>query len=179
MFGQDGLPEEQVSLRLGAVVLTERYLAHDPPTRDELAALRAAVTEALVATPIRRLIGPDGARGPLVGSGGTLLTLGAMAARLDCYRGELVHGMELRSDSLRASRTELEGRTIAERCAIPGLDSGRAPMILAGAILADAVLTASGAHAYVLSDQGLRHAVLRERFAGSMATDGSGRSVTR
>lgn len=165
--GCDGRPVERASLPIGAVVLTERYLRHDPPADDEIAALQSAVGSAVTAAPpICRAAAEGAARVPLVGSGGTLATLGAIALGLDCYRAEVVHGSRLDRDLLRAICGDLATRTTAERCAIPGLDPDRAPTIVAGAVIADTVLGAAGAPDLIVSDQGLRHAVLHERAVG-------------
>lgn len=162
--GCDGRSLDRASLPIGAVVLTERFLRRDPPGGDELAALQAAVVAAVSdAPPIGRATGGGEAPGPLVGSGGTLVTLAAMAAGLDRYQADVVHGSRLHRDELLATWGNLAARTIAERCAIPGLDPGRAPTIVAGAVIAHAVMSATGAEDLLVSDQGLRHAVLRER----------------
>jgi exopolyphosphatase/guanosine-5'-triphosphate,3'-diphosphate pyrophosphatase len=158
--GTHGRAERGVSLPVGAVVLTERHLRHDPPARDELVALEAAVrTEIEGARAI--LTGEPGR--PLVGSGGTVTTLGAIVLRLDCYRPEVVHGSRVAATQLAATTNDLAARTVAERARLPGLDPARAPVIVAGAVLATEIVRASGVTEIVVSDRGVRHAVLCER----------------
>jgi exopolyphosphatase/guanosine-5'-triphosphate,3'-diphosphate pyrophosphatase len=158
--GTDGRAERGVSLPVGAVVLTERHLCHDPPAGDELLALEAAVRAEIEGA--RAVVAGDPAR-PLVGSGGTVTTLGAIALRLDRYRPEAVHGTRIAAAELAAIANDLAARSVAERARLPGLDPARAPVIVAGAALATEIMRASGATEIVVSDRGVRHAVLCER----------------
>ena len=163
--GHDGRPLDRVSLPFGAVVLTEQYLGRDPSPPEDVAALRAAVFDAVSTTDlIRRYLDDDEPHGPLIGSGGTLVTLAAMAAGLDSYRADIVHGSSLARDVLRAQCADLAARSITERKSIRGLGAARAPTILAGAVVAEVLMDVTGAEAIVVSDHGLRHAVLRERL---------------
>jgi len=164
VWGHDARPVDHLSLPLGVVVLTERYLHRDPSPPEDVRALRAVVSNAVAeARPVRRHLEGAGSRGPLVGSGGTLVTLAAMAARLDSYRADVVHGSRLTREVLGAQLADLAARSIAERSQITGLSPARAPTILAGAVVANALMDAAGENAIVVSDHGLRHAVLRER----------------
>lgn len=164
--GTDAEPARRVSLPIGAVVLTEQHLRHDPPGATEMATLDAAVRAEIEAA--REVLTYEPAR-PLVGSGGTVTTLGAMALRLECYRPEVVHGTRIGGATLDAITGDLASRSVAERGRLPGLDPGRAPVIVAGAVIACALLRAGGATALVVSDRGLRHAVLSERSGVAIA----------
>jgi exopolyphosphatase/guanosine-5'-triphosphate,3'-diphosphate pyrophosphatase len=118
--------------------------------------------------PIRRHRDAGNAHEPVICNGGTVTTLAAMAARLDRYRADVVHGSHLGRETLRAACVDLAARSIAERCTLAGLHPARAPTILAGALILDELVHAAGAEVVLVSDQGLRHAVLRER-AGALA----------
>jgi exopolyphosphatase/guanosine-5'-triphosphate,3'-diphosphate pyrophosphatase len=180
--GDDGWPTAQATLDIGAVVLTERFLRHDPPTGAEVTALRAEARET-VATAADAICGAVGGMGvpgppgvPIAGSGGTVTTLGAMAAGLDCYRAEVVHGMRLGLGDLERTCTALGRESVAARATRPGLDAARAVTILAGAVIACEVLRLVGAEGLVVSDRGVRHAVLSERTAATEAgAPGAGR----
>ena len=56
-------------------------------------------------------------------------------------------------------------RSAEERRAIVGLQPKRADIILAGACIVRTVLTKLGSSSLVVSDRGLRHQLLVERFA--------------
>jgi exopolyphosphatase/pppGpp-phosphohydrolase len=55
-------------------------------------------------------------------------------------------------------------RTADERRSIPGLQPKRAEVILAGACVVRTVLEKLGRDSLTVSDRGLRHGLLRERF---------------
>jgi exopolyphosphatase/guanosine-5'-triphosphate,3'-diphosphate pyrophosphatase len=175
VFGRDGQPLDRASLPVGALVLTERHLCSDPPAPAEVAALRAAVSaEVAAASPIGRRAAADDTSA-IVGSGGTLTTLAAIRAGLTRYRADVVHGSRLDRDELQALAADLARRSLAERQRLPGLPPGRALTIAAGALIADAIVTAAAAPAIVVSDHGLRHGVLRERLGAQCG--GPGRSA--
>jgi exopolyphosphatase/guanosine-5'-triphosphate,3'-diphosphate pyrophosphatase len=166
--GTGGAVVDHVSLPVGAVVLSEAYLRHDPPLTDEILALRRAVASGVAAaSPVS---GHDGSPPTVVGSGGTVTTMAAMARSLDRYRPEVVHGSRLSADVVRGQVAELARRSVAERLSIAGLDPARATTILAGALVVEAVLEAIGASSILVSDHGLRHAVLCEKAYDSGLT---------
>jgi exopolyphosphatase/guanosine-5'-triphosphate,3'-diphosphate pyrophosphatase len=55
----------------------------------------------------------------------------------------------------------------AGRRAIPGLQPGRAEVILAGALVVLTLMDKLGQDRLSVSDRGLRHGVLLERFSGA------------
>ncbi len=117
-----------ISLPLGALQLTEEFLHHDPPSRDELTKLRKKIdTSLLRISPI--------IEGPLVGIGGTATTLGSMHIGLDGYDQERIHGLLLNIDDLKARAKELQETNLARRKQIKGLPPDRADIIIAGALI--------------------------------------------
>lgn len=122
--------DEVVSLQLGSVRSTERFLHSDPPTPDELAALRAHAR--------RELPSLRAQRG--VGVAGTVTTIAALDLGLDAYDRDRVHGHVLTRAAVEAQLTRLAGLPLAERLRVPALEPGRAPVIVAGAaIVAEAM----------------------------------------
>src|SRR4051812_26299230 len=117
--------EGVVSLPIGSVRLTERLVAHDPPTADEATLVAATLDET-----------PPGApplRGALVGIAGTVTTLAAMAQRLDSYDAASVHGSRLTRDQVDGLAAMLGVVPLADKRRTPGLDPKRADVIFAGA----------------------------------------------
>ena len=126
------LPDFRVSLDVGSVRLTERFLASDPPTHDELAACRAAVRSTL----------EEHASGlevrEAIGVAGTITTLAAL--ELGGYDRERVHGYRLTREAAERQLERLAALPLAERRELPGLEPTRAPVIVAGAaIVAEAL----------------------------------------
>jgi exopolyphosphatase / guanosine-5'-triphosphate,3'-diphosphate pyrophosphatase len=150
---------QAVSINLGSVRLTERFLHADPVTPDEVAQMNAAIDQEL-GLPERGLH-PDPNLG-LVGIAGTFTTLAAMEKRLARYSHSDVHGSTLTLHALRRQRGRLERASIAERRQIAGLEPQRADVIFAGACLLERILDRYRADHVIVSDQGVRYGLLHE-----------------
>jgi exopolyphosphatase/guanosine-5'-triphosphate,3'-diphosphate pyrophosphatase len=149
-LGRGPAIEASVSLPLGALLLSE---AHG----GDLDAVRGAVVAALRTTdlPARAVA----AEAPVVGSGGTVTALAAVALGLARYEPRRVHGLVLDRDRL--APLAVAGR----RPGCPALDPDRAALLPAGACILDGVLAASETGQLRVSDHGVRHAYLREQLA--------------
>lgn len=152
----------RISINLGAVKLTERCLKSDPPTIAQLDAANREVVAAMAEVEVQQEPS-DGVQGALVGVGGTLTNLGAMALgnRTD---PEQLHGLILSADRLETQIEQLASLTIEARKNLPGLDSRRADIILGGAILLSQALSRLGAQSIQISTRGLRWGLLYDRF---------------
>jgi exopolyphosphatase/guanosine-5'-triphosphate,3'-diphosphate pyrophosphatase len=125
------LDDFHVSIDIGSVRFTERFIHTDPPTGEELDAAAGAVREALALY----ALGPKQA----IGVAGTLTTLAALDLDGDVTR---VHGYRLSLDAARAQLQRLASLPLEERAELPGLEPKRAPVIVAGAV----ILTETLAH---------------------------------
>jgi exopolyphosphatase/guanosine-5'-triphosphate,3'-diphosphate pyrophosphatase len=153
IVGEEGV-EGVVSLPIGSVRLSERIVAHDPPTADEQARLAATVDEALAGAPALR--------GALVGIAGTVTTLAAMSQRLDTYDATRVHGSRLSRDAVEALVASLAATPLADKRRTPGLDPKRADVIYAGAVILARVMARAGAGECIVSDRGIRWGLIYE-----------------
>jgi exopolyphosphatase/guanosine-5'-triphosphate,3'-diphosphate pyrophosphatase len=122
------------SLDLGCVRMTERFLASDPPTADELEACAEAVRSAL----------PRLAPRAAIGVAGTVTSLAALDLGLVTYDSELVHGHLISAAAVEEQLDRLASLSVAERRRVPGLEPERAPVIVAGAVILHEVLAAFG-----------------------------------
>jgi len=122
------LPDFRVSLDVGSVRLTERFLASDPPTSAELEACREAVRSVLPELDVRHAIGVAG----------TITTIAAL--ELGGYDRDRVHGYRIGREAAERQLERLAALPLAERRQLPGLEPARAPVIVAGAaIVAEAL----------------------------------------
>jgi exopolyphosphatase / guanosine-5'-triphosphate,3'-diphosphate pyrophosphatase len=144
--GPDG-PSGIVSLQLGAVRQTERHLHSDPPAREELAAL-ADEARGMVADGLAGIGGPEPV---VVGVAGTITTLAAV--ELGRYDPEAVHRHRLTRDAVAALTDRLAALPVAERREVAGLEPDRAPVIVAGGVIARVVLEVAGADALTVSER--------------------------
>jgi exopolyphosphatase/guanosine-5'-triphosphate,3'-diphosphate pyrophosphatase len=146
--------EGVISLPIGSVRLTERLIAHDPPTAEEKTRLAAAIDEALGKAPAPR--------GTLIGIAGTVTTLAAMAQQLEHYDGALVHGARLSRATVDDLVARLGSTSLADKRRTPGLDPKRADVIFAGAAILAQVMARAGAAECVVSDRGIRWGLIYE-----------------
>jgi len=138
------------SLDIGSVRLTERFLHGDPPTADELAACAAAV-RALLAERV-----PDEIRElttAAIGVAGTITSLAALALELEVYDRERVHGAVLTAAALAEQLERLARVPVAVRRTLRPLDPERAPVIVAGAVIAAATLSFFGLDSLEVSER--------------------------
>ncbi len=156
-FSVAGQIQEMASLPLGAVRLTEEFLAHDPPRPKELQRLRAFISEE-VARIERRVL----ARRVQVtiATGGTAATLAALASK---RRGDARAGQASAGD-LRRIAEKVAGYDLEERRVMPGLGPRRAEIIVAGAAVY-AGLMVHGIHGFRYSPLGLRDGLLAQMAA--------------
>ena len=145
------------SFPLGTLRMTDRFLASDPPDKAELQTLRHHVRAELVSAGVPRL--PPGEA--LVGTGGTVRNLAAVSRRGRRYPITRVHGLTVGGRRLRRVRDRLARMNAAERASVPGLNSDRADIIVAGAGALAATLEHVRAPALLVSGQGLREGVAR------------------
>jgi exopolyphosphatase/guanosine-5'-triphosphate,3'-diphosphate pyrophosphatase len=163
---RSGKIAETLSLPLGAVRTTRRFVHHDPPRPRELRALRAAVRAELAAQL------PPARRGEvLVGLGGTIRTLATMHLR--AHRGERKHrhGLHLSQSDITAIRERLEALSPRRRRRIRGLKAERADIILAGTIVLEELMVFGGYFTLLVCTRGVRDGILlHETFAPSERT---------
>ncbi len=134
--------DSRVSIDIGSVRLTERFLHTDPPTRGELDAAAEQVRALLPQLDANRAIGVAG----------TITSLAALDLGLDEYDRERVHGHELSLAGVERQLERLAALPLAERREVPALEPERAPVIVAGAVIAREVLVAYGLGALRVSE---------------------------
>lgn len=153
-------PEFVTSVDIGSVRLTERSLPERPADPVDVVAAASSV-EAMF-----REIELPGEPGTVVGVGGTYTSLGAIALDLPAYDRLQVHGSVLPLRRLTALVAELAVMTVEETAAIPSLDPARAPVLLGGAVVAEAALRRSGVDGIVVSEadilDGIAYTLLEE-----------------
>jgi exopolyphosphatase/guanosine-5'-triphosphate,3'-diphosphate pyrophosphatase len=101
----------------------------------------------------------------LVGMGGANTNLAAVKHGLQKYDAEVVQGTQLERAEIDRQIELYRTRSADERREIVGLQPQRAEVILAGACIVRTVLEKLGTDALTVSDRGLRHGLLVERFS--------------
>ena len=155
-----------VSMPIGCVNLTERFLKKDPPASEEIDSMRRHVRETLdeMAEPAAYARAHEA---KLIATAGTATTLMAINLGLEPYRPDGAHGRGLRITELRAIIDELKSRTVEERKRIKGLIPERADVILAGAELLHETMEKLGYAEVTVSDRGVKWGLFYEKFGTS------------
>ena len=123
--------ESSISLDIGCVRVSERFLHGDPPRAAELDAaadhVRGLLARVEREVPCRRAK-------TWLGLAGTVTTLAARDAGLAAYDPSITHGYRLARERVEALHAELARRTQAERVPLL-LEAKRAPVIVGGSII--------------------------------------------
>jgi exopolyphosphatase/guanosine-5'-triphosphate,3'-diphosphate pyrophosphatase len=152
---------EARSWPLGAVRMTERFFDGGPARRKQIRAVREHVASELAAAPW------IADAGRLVGIGGTVRNLAAavqLAADLPSYG---IQGFRITRAALGELVEELAGMTPGERGKVAGIKSERGDLILAGALVIEAVMEAAGIDDLEATEAGLREGVFFETLLGA------------
>jgi exopolyphosphatase/guanosine-5'-triphosphate,3'-diphosphate pyrophosphatase len=139
-------PPRAAGLRLGSARLTDRFVAHDPPTPAELAAMRAAASAALRAA-------PEAEPREIVAVGGT-------ASNLLKFIPEAFIDRMLTRERIAEAEAILASKTTAQASLDHRVKPIRARLLPAGGAILDAILERYGADRIRVSDAGIREGTI-------------------
>jgi exopolyphosphatase/guanosine-5'-triphosphate,3'-diphosphate pyrophosphatase len=144
------------SYDIGSVRLTERCIAHDPPSIDERDAVTRVARSAFAGAPR-----PRESTAP-IGVAGTMTTLASVSLGLSAYDAGRVHGLEMTLIELSRVVTHLATIDLDARKNLAGMEPKRADVIVAGGLIALALLHHWGASSVRVSDRGVRWGLAEE-----------------
>ncbi len=159
--GIDELPDAVASLPLGAGRLTRTMLPGDPPSGSDVKALRKHVR-----APVAGKLRPFETLGEadhVVGTSKTCKQLARLAGAPGAEEGERVPRMLSLAD-LDKWVPKLAAMTYDERAELPGVSTGRAPQLLAGAIVAEAVMSLVDVEEVQVCPWALREGIILRRL---------------
>jgi exopolyphosphatase / guanosine-5'-triphosphate,3'-diphosphate pyrophosphatase len=148
--------KETVSLPLGAVRLTEQFLAEDPPTAEGLARMHRLIARELRRA--HRRIQPGRVAQVVATSG----TAAALAEACAAKGGEA--GMALTA-TVRKLAGKLARMSLLQREAVPGIGPRRAEIVVAGAQVFAELMESFNLKGFRYSPLGLRDGVLAQMLA--------------
>lgn len=153
-----------VSLQLGCVRMTERYLTSDPPTPDQLASATSAIADELEGAIARhpRLL----AARRLVGLAGTVTTLASLELGLEAYDGNRVHHSVLSAGAVGHWYRALAAEDHQARLARVGMVRGREDVIAAGVLILDVVMGRFGFDRCLVSEADILDGMVAGLLAG-------------
>jgi len=159
--GIDEVPDVALSLPLGAGRLTRSALAGDPPKSAQVKAVRKQVRADIAR--VLRDVNKAGVPDRFVGTSKTLRSLARISGAPSSIDGPFAM-RALGRKSVAALVPRLAGMTAIQRSALPAVSSGRAPQLLAGAIVADAVMDLLGIERLHICPWALREGVILRRL---------------
>lgn len=141
-----------VSLNIGVVGLTERFLAADPPKPGEMEALTREVDRAVAR--VREMFPPaPGLK--LIGTAGTVTTIAAMMIGMREYDPGRVTGLALTEKKVDRMLADLLALPMAQRVGMPGLEAGREDVIIPGLVMVHRLIKGYGLDEMSVVDAGL------------------------
>ncbi|MGA9840564.1 MAG: Ppx/GppA phosphatase family protein [Thermoplasmata archaeon] len=161
---RSGQLRNSVSVPLGVLRLSQRFLDHDPPKRRESDELREYVRETLGS--VVEAFG--GHKYRLFGIGGTVRSLARAAIEFRDYPIQRVHGYPLWDHDLEALAELLGEMPAVKRRAVPGIGADRADVVLAGLLVLEELVRATGAERIVVAGTGIREGLALEAVGAKL-----------
>ncbi len=154
--------EKISSLELGAVTLTDNFIANDPITPEEDQRLRKHIRKTLKSA----LSGIDLSAQNLIGSGGTMTSIAAMGMALRKESYGSTHGHEVLRSEVVHLLAMLKRKNVTERRSIPGLQPDRADIIIAGVTVVDELMEFFSANFLTINERGIREGLILKALHG-------------
>jgi len=145
------------SFKTGVIRLTERFVQSDPLSGSNERKLVKHLNEEM--GPYLDQIAARGF-GRVIGTSGTILSLGAMASAGDDGRLDDLRNLRVTAKALHRLRKRIAASNLQERLQLPGMDPRRADLSVAGSVLFDTILRRLGADEFTLCDLALREGLV-------------------
>jgi exopolyphosphatase/guanosine-5'-triphosphate,3'-diphosphate pyrophosphatase len=158
IMGRGDQIHQWISLPLGSVRFTERFLSSDPVQEEEWNRMGREIRERLVSIPHSQK--------PLfmVAVGGTATTLASVEQGLADFIAERIHHFILKKEALQNQLLLYRSKTMAERGKIPGLPIARADVILAGGTILYLAMEELQCSSVLISCHGVRYGFLYSKL---------------
>lgn len=161
---RDGQPITLLSVKLGAVGLTERFLRSDPPRAEQLKNLGAEIHTALE-RPAREL--REHSWDAATGTSGTILAIGAALRRRSAAgNGQTAQPVEtiITLKELAQFNAAMAKMNVTQRRDFAGMMTKRAEIIIAGGQILEETMRALGIKSLRTCDWALREGVIIDRL---------------
>jgi exopolyphosphatase / guanosine-5'-triphosphate,3'-diphosphate pyrophosphatase len=142
-----GVMASAISLDIGSVRLTERFLKVNPPAEDDLARAAEHVDRMLEESDV-----DFGSIGTWIGVAGTATTLAGVYLELEHYDRDRVHGSRIPRQDVGGLLRRLSGMTVAQIRSLPSMHPDRADVITGGTLVAARVAERLGVPHLLVSE---------------------------
>ena len=157
---------DYASLPIGSVKLTEMFIKSDPPAYEEIICMRDFIKSTLNLSFKKNIQS-------VIGTAGTITTLGSIATGLQEWDKKQIHGLKLKREHIDDILHYLMAKTKSERSTLPGMEKGREDIIIQGIVLLQEIMEYFGAKELTIDTNGVRHGILCDKFASFKAMAGS------
>jgi exopolyphosphatase/guanosine-5'-triphosphate,3'-diphosphate pyrophosphatase len=157
-----------VSVPLGVVTSMETYLASDPPKDHEISRLSEHI-QYICDTKLAALKALQSQECVLLGTGGTVVTLGAIihGVSADNFSEETLHGLSIGKNTAENLFENLKALPAVERLSITGLEPGREDIILPGTLMIVKFMDYFGKDEIIVSYSDLLEGILIQHTEGA------------
>lgn len=153
------VPVFKHSLDIGCRRVTERFLASDPPTADELGVAKAWAKGAM--EPKFDEIAAIGfVPKRMIAVAGTATSVVSIHECMEVYDSEKVHKTAVDASAFESVYEQLRTVPLAERKRIVGLDPGRASVIVAGMVIMEAVMECANMTEFTVSETDILQGII-------------------
>jgi exopolyphosphatase/guanosine-5'-triphosphate,3'-diphosphate pyrophosphatase len=158
VFGKGNQIDHWVSLPVGSVRFTERFLLSDPVQQEEWVNMENGISKGLEkVSPPHRLL-------TMIAVGGTATTLASVELGLEQFVYEKIHHFVLDRKALKRQLELYRSKTLEERRKIPGLFPARADVILAGGAILYFAMEKFQISSVLISCQGVRYGLIYKKL---------------
>jgi exopolyphosphatase / guanosine-5'-triphosphate,3'-diphosphate pyrophosphatase len=152
-----------ISIDVGSVRVTERFLKQNPVAEDDLARAAEYVDNLLAGS------GVDFASiGTWIGVGGTATTMAGVYLELEQYDRDRVHGAIIPSPAIAELLHRLAGLTVEEIRALPSMHPGRADVITGGALVEWRIATRLNVENLIVSESDILDGIALQLVGDTM-----------
>lgn len=152
--------KKRKSLDIGSVRMTERFIKNDPIKRDEMEDIKGCIADTITRDAKKITDG----NAVMIGIGGTISSIAAIATGMEHYDRDIIHGLTLTGAEVRETLQKISALNAKKRKNIPGLLPGRADIIVAGGIILSVLMDYWGFDALTVSEWDSLEGFLYRRF---------------
>ncbi|MGI6427821.1 MAG: hypothetical protein ACOX0L_09510 [Natronincolaceae bacterium] len=148
---RNGDVKETISLDIGAVRMTEKFITTDPVGKEEYEKMKTAINETIKNHGVNSFPAPPASL-TAVGIGGTITTLAALHQELDPYDPERVHNYRLTPEDINNLKEKLLSLTIQQIRQLKGIHPKRADIIVAGITILSVIMDSLNLKEIIVSE---------------------------
>ncbi|QZY54728.1 Ppx/GppA phosphatase family protein [Crassaminicella profunda] len=137
IFGNEKGIKHLISINIGAVRMTEKFVTTDPVAKKEVENMENTIDEIIKET-IDYLC--KFKIDKVIGIGGTVTTIAAVSKKMKVYDKDKIHHTNLSHEKVKMILCEFLSLNLEDRKQIDGLQPKRADIIIAGTIILDRIL---------------------------------------